>query len=168
MEIITSYNGHANNLLMSYLPKEKLLMITDIFNDFGMPRPNDPTPGLVSPSLRGARYAAQGIEAGCRTACAVTRQGRGSVQPVCEPGPGKVQAPAPRPIDRNSVPVEAGPFGPGSSEAGLASSQGNHEIAVHMRAGRSSRRRRPRRRSTEGHWQNFTPTRSRRGKSGRR
>ena len=24
-------------------------MITDIFNDFGMPRPNDPPPGLVSP-----------------------------------------------------------------------------------------------------------------------
>jgi len=42
-------NGHAANLLMSYLPKEKLLLITDIFNDFGMPRPNDPPPGLVSP-----------------------------------------------------------------------------------------------------------------------
>src|SRR5258706_4591616 len=49
MEVYHVANGHANNLLMSYLPKEKLLMITDIFNDFGMPRPNDPPPGLVSP-----------------------------------------------------------------------------------------------------------------------
>jgi len=49
MEIYHVENGHAENLLMSYLPKEKLLLITDIFNDFGMPRPNDPTPGLVSP-----------------------------------------------------------------------------------------------------------------------
>ncbi len=49
MEIYHVDNGHAANLLMSYLPKEKLLLITDIFNDFGMPRPNDPTPGLVSP-----------------------------------------------------------------------------------------------------------------------
>ena len=49
MEIYHVDNGHAANLLMSYLPKEKLLLITDIFNDFGMPRPNDPPPGLVSP-----------------------------------------------------------------------------------------------------------------------
>ena len=31
------------------VPQEKLLIITDIFNDFGEPRPNDPPPGLVSP-----------------------------------------------------------------------------------------------------------------------
>ena len=49
MEIYHVENGHAANLLMSYLPKEKLLLITDIFNDFGMPRPNDPPPGIVSP-----------------------------------------------------------------------------------------------------------------------
>ena len=42
-------NGHTANLLMSYIPQEKLLIITDIFNDFGEPRPNDPPPGLVSP-----------------------------------------------------------------------------------------------------------------------
>ena len=42
-------NGHAANLLMSYLPQERLLMITDIFNDFGEPRPNDPPPGIVTP-----------------------------------------------------------------------------------------------------------------------
>jgi len=42
-------NGHAANLLMGYLPHEKLLIITDIFNDFGEPRPNDPPPGVVSP-----------------------------------------------------------------------------------------------------------------------
>jgi glyoxylase-like metal-dependent hydrolase (beta-lactamase superfamily II) len=34
---------------MSYLPKEKILFITDIFNQFGEPRPNDPPPGIVSP-----------------------------------------------------------------------------------------------------------------------
>ncbi len=49
MEIYHVDNGHAANLLMSYLPKEKLLLITDIYNDFGMPRPNDPPAGIVSP-----------------------------------------------------------------------------------------------------------------------
>ena len=49
MEIYHVDNGHTSNLLMSYLPKEKLLLITDIFNDFGMPRPNDPPAGIVSP-----------------------------------------------------------------------------------------------------------------------
>jgi glyoxylase-like metal-dependent hydrolase (beta-lactamase superfamily II) len=49
LEIYHVPNGHAANLLMSYLPEEKLLLITDIFNDFGMPRPNDPPPGIVSP-----------------------------------------------------------------------------------------------------------------------
>ena len=49
LEVYHVPNGHAANLLMSYLPKEKLLIITDIFNDFGEPRPNDPPPGIVSP-----------------------------------------------------------------------------------------------------------------------
>ena len=49
LEIYHVPNGHAANLLMSYVPQEKLLMITDIFNDFGEPRPNDPPPGLVTP-----------------------------------------------------------------------------------------------------------------------
>jgi glyoxylase-like metal-dependent hydrolase (beta-lactamase superfamily II) len=42
-------NGHTANLLMGYIRQEKLLIVTDIFNDFGEPRPNDPPPGLVSP-----------------------------------------------------------------------------------------------------------------------
>ncbi len=41
--------GHAANLLMSYLPKEKLLVVTDAFNQFGRPAPNDPPPGIVTP-----------------------------------------------------------------------------------------------------------------------
>ena len=49
LEIYHVPNGHAANLLMSYLPREKMLMITDIFNDFGEPRPNDPPAGIVSP-----------------------------------------------------------------------------------------------------------------------
>jgi glyoxylase-like metal-dependent hydrolase (beta-lactamase superfamily II) len=49
LEVYHVPNGHAANLLMSYLPREKVLMITDIFNDFGEPRPNDPPPGIVSP-----------------------------------------------------------------------------------------------------------------------
>ena len=49
LEIHHVPNGHAANLLMGYLPQQKLLLITDIFNDFGMPRPNDPPPGVVSP-----------------------------------------------------------------------------------------------------------------------
>ena len=49
LEIYHVENGHTANLLMSYIPQEKLLIITDIFNDFGEPRPNDPPPGVVSP-----------------------------------------------------------------------------------------------------------------------
>lgn len=49
LEIYHVPNGHAANLLMGFVPQEKLLIITDIFNDFGEPRPNDPPPGLVSP-----------------------------------------------------------------------------------------------------------------------
>jgi glyoxylase-like metal-dependent hydrolase (beta-lactamase superfamily II) len=49
LEVYHVPNGHAANLLMSYLPREKVLIITDIFNDFGEPRPNDPPPGIVSP-----------------------------------------------------------------------------------------------------------------------
>jgi glyoxylase-like metal-dependent hydrolase (beta-lactamase superfamily II) len=49
LEIYHVQNGHSENLLMDYLPKEKILFITDIFNQFGMPRPNDPPPGIVSP-----------------------------------------------------------------------------------------------------------------------
>ena len=49
LEIYHVPNGHAANLLMSYVPQEKLLIITDIFNDFGEPRPNDPPRGIVSP-----------------------------------------------------------------------------------------------------------------------
>ena len=49
LEIYHVPNGHAANLLMSYIPQEKLLIITDIFNDFGEARPNDPPAGLVSP-----------------------------------------------------------------------------------------------------------------------
>ncbi|OFV95590.1 MAG: hypothetical protein A3H28_00015 [Acidobacteria bacterium RIFCSPLOWO2_02_FULL_61_28] len=42
-------NLHASNLLMSYLPKEKLLIVTDIFNMFYVPRPNDPPDGYSTP-----------------------------------------------------------------------------------------------------------------------
>jgi len=42
--------GHTANLLMSYMPKEKLLFVTDVFNQwFDGQHPNDPPPGLVSP-----------------------------------------------------------------------------------------------------------------------
>jgi glyoxylase-like metal-dependent hydrolase (beta-lactamase superfamily II) len=49
LELYHVPNGHTANLLMGYVRQEKLLIITDIFNDFGEPRPNDPPPGLVSP-----------------------------------------------------------------------------------------------------------------------
>jgi glyoxylase-like metal-dependent hydrolase (beta-lactamase superfamily II) len=42
-------NGHAVDLIMAYLPKEKFLIVADVFNQFGEPRPNDPPPGIVSP-----------------------------------------------------------------------------------------------------------------------
>jgi len=98
MEIYHVYNGHANNLLMSYLPKEKLLMITDIFNDFGMPRPNDPTPGLVSPyyaaldtRLKELRLDVERLAPSHGKAVVPFSQFTNLVQ-------GKVEAPAPRPI----------------------------------------------------------------------
>jgi glyoxylase-like metal-dependent hydrolase (beta-lactamase superfamily II) len=49
LEIYHVPNGHTANLLMGYIRQEKLLIVTDIFNDFGEARPNDPPPGLVSP-----------------------------------------------------------------------------------------------------------------------
>ena len=98
MEIYHVYNGHANNLLMSYLPKEKLLMITDIFNDFGMPRPNDPPPGLVSPyyaaldtRLKELKLDVERLAPSHGKAVVPFSQFANLVQ-------GKVQAPAPRPI----------------------------------------------------------------------
>jgi glyoxylase-like metal-dependent hydrolase (beta-lactamase superfamily II) len=42
-------NLHAANMLMSYLPNEKLLIVTDIFNMFYEPRSNDPPDGFASP-----------------------------------------------------------------------------------------------------------------------
>jgi glyoxylase-like metal-dependent hydrolase (beta-lactamase superfamily II) len=98
MDIYHVENGHAENLLMSYLPKEKLLMITDIFNDFGMPRPNDPPPGLVSPyyGALDTRLKALKLE----VAQLAPSHGRAVVpfSQFTEKVQGKVQAPSPRPI----------------------------------------------------------------------
>jgi glyoxylase-like metal-dependent hydrolase (beta-lactamase superfamily II) len=99
MEIYHVDNGHARNLLMSYLPKEKLLMITDIFNDFGMPRPNDPPAGLVSPyyaaldtRLKELKLDVQQLAPSHGRAVVPFSQFTEKVQ-------GKVQPPAPRPIN---------------------------------------------------------------------
>ena len=98
LEVYHVNNGHANNLLMSYLPKEKLLMITDIFNDFGMPRPNDPPAGLVSPyyaaldaRLKELKLDVERLAPSHGKAVVPFSQFASLVQ-------GKVQAPAPRPI----------------------------------------------------------------------
>ena len=98
LEVYHVANGHANNLLMSYLPKEKLLMITDIFNDFGMPRPNDPPPGLVSPyyaaldtRLKELKLDVERLAPSHGRAVVPFSQFANLVQ-------GRVQAPAPRPI----------------------------------------------------------------------
>ena len=98
MEIYHVDNGHARNLLMSYLPKEKLLMITDIFNDFGMPRPNDPPAGLVSPYY--AALDARVKELKLDVQQLAPSHGRAVVpfSQFTEKVQGKVQAPAPRPI----------------------------------------------------------------------
>jgi len=93
LEIYHVPNGHAANLLMSYIPQEKLLIITDIFNDFGEARPNDPPPGLVSPY-----YAALGAHVR-QLKLDVTRiapsHGRGvvSAEMLWKALQGKVQAP---------------------------------------------------------------------------
>jgi len=98
LEVYHVNNGHANNLLMSYLPKEKLLMITDIFNDFGMPRPNDPPPGLVSPyyaaldtRLKELKLDVERLAPSHGRAVVPFSQFANLVR-------GRVQAPAPRPI----------------------------------------------------------------------
>ena len=98
MEVYHVDNGHARNLLMSYLPKEKLLMITDIFNDFGMPRPNDPPPGLVSPYY--AALDARLKELKLDVQQLAPSHGRAVVpfSQFAEKVQGKVQAPAPKPI----------------------------------------------------------------------
>jgi glyoxylase-like metal-dependent hydrolase (beta-lactamase superfamily II) len=98
MEVYHVDNGHARNLLMSYLPKEKLLMITDIFNDFGMPRPNDPPAGLVSPYY--AALDARVKELKLDVQQLAPSHGRAVVpfSQFTEKVQGKVQAPAPRPI----------------------------------------------------------------------
>jgi len=98
MEIYHVENGHAENLLMSYLPKEKLLMITDIFNDFGMPRPNDPPAGLVSPYY--AALDARLKELKLDVERLAPSHGRAVVpfSQFAEKVQGRVQAPAPRPI----------------------------------------------------------------------
>ncbi len=98
MEVYHVDNGHARNLLMSYLPKEKLLMITDIFNDFGMPRPNDPPSGLVSPYY--AALDARVKELKLDVQQLAPSHGRAVVpfSQFAEKVQGKVQPPAPRPI----------------------------------------------------------------------
>jgi glyoxylase-like metal-dependent hydrolase (beta-lactamase superfamily II) len=98
LEVYHVANGHANNLLMSYLPDEKLLMITDIFNDFGMPRPNDPPAGLVSPYY--AALDARLKELKLDVARLAPSHGRAVVpfSEFAEKVKGKVQAPAPRPV----------------------------------------------------------------------
>jgi glyoxylase-like metal-dependent hydrolase (beta-lactamase superfamily II) len=98
MEIYHVENGHAANLLMSYLPNEKLLMITDIFNDFGMPRPNDPPPGLVSPYYAALDTRLKQLK--LDVALLTPSHGRGVVpfSQFAAKVQGKVQAPAPRPI----------------------------------------------------------------------
>ena len=98
MEVYHVDNGHAANLLMSYLPKEKLLLITDIFNDFGMPRPNDPPPGLVSPyyAALGARIKELKLDVQWLAPSHGTR-----VQPVARLNTllqGTVQAPPVKPV----------------------------------------------------------------------
>lgn len=98
LEIYHVPNGHAANLLMSYIPQEKLLLITDIFNDFGGPRPNDPSPGLVSPY-----YAALGDrirELKLDVERIAPSHGRGvvSADMLTKALEGTVQAPPVRPI----------------------------------------------------------------------
>ena len=94
LEIYHVRNGHADNLLMSYVPQEKLLLITDIFNDFGEPRPNDPPPGIVSPYYAALGDRIKHLEARRGADRALARHGR-DVRPTCcrKALEGKVQAP---------------------------------------------------------------------------
>ena len=96
LEIYHVPNGHAANLLMSYLPQERLLMITDIFNDFGEPRPNDPPSGVVTPYYAALGERVRGLK------LAIDRVAPSHGRSVVEGArlwkalEGKVQAPAVR------------------------------------------------------------------------
>ena len=63
LEIYHVPNGHAANLLMSYVPQEKLLIITDIFNDFGEAETQRSAGWPCESVLRGARRASPAAEA---------------------------------------------------------------------------------------------------------
>jgi glyoxylase-like metal-dependent hydrolase (beta-lactamase superfamily II) len=98
MEIYHVDNGHAANLLMSYLPKEKLLLITDIFNDFGMPRPNDPPPGLVSPYYAALGARIKELKLDVQRLAPSHGKAVVSVDMLNKALQGTVQAPPPRPV----------------------------------------------------------------------
>ena len=98
LEIYPVYNGHAANLLMSYLPKEKLLLITDIFNDFGMPRPNDPPPGLVSPYYAALGTRIKELKLDVERLAPSHGKAVVSVDMLNKALQGTVQAPPPRPV----------------------------------------------------------------------
>jgi hypothetical protein len=73
-------------------------MITDIFNDFGMPRPNDPPAGLVSPYYAALDARVKELKLDVQAARAVARARGRAIQPVHGKGAGQSAGAAPRPI----------------------------------------------------------------------
>ena len=93
-------NGHAEYLLMSYLPKEKLLVITDVFNLFGEVRPNTPPPGIATPYYASLAENIKRLKLDVRQIAASHGHGK-AVVPVSElwkQVEGTVQAPEIRPL----------------------------------------------------------------------
>jgi glyoxylase-like metal-dependent hydrolase (beta-lactamase superfamily II) len=97
MEVYHVPNGHAANLLMTYLPAEKLLFITDIFNDFGEPRPNDPPAGVVSPYYAALGDRIRQLELDVERLAPSHGRSAVSADMLRKALEGKVQAPAVRP-----------------------------------------------------------------------
>jgi glyoxylase-like metal-dependent hydrolase (beta-lactamase superfamily II) len=93
--------GHTDNLLMSYLPKEKILFITDIFNQFGEPRPNDPPPGIVSPYYAALGDNLKRLNLDVQQLAPSHGKGVVSIDLLTKALEGKVQAPAVNPPSGN-------------------------------------------------------------------
>ena len=95
LEVYAVMNGHAENLLFSYLPDERMLFITDIFNRFGVPRPNDPPKGIVTPYYAALGNRIKELKLDIRRVAPSHGKGVVPVAELNQTLQGKVEAPPP-------------------------------------------------------------------------
>jgi glyoxylase-like metal-dependent hydrolase (beta-lactamase superfamily II) len=92
-------NGHASTLLMSYLPKEKMLIETDLFNQFPGRRPNTPPPGIVSPYTAALGDNLKRLKLDVQQIAVIHGNGVAPVEALNKELEGTVQNPTVRPAD---------------------------------------------------------------------